>query len=220
LARAHRRAEDDMRKCLLANMVAWSIGAALATPAIGTAAAADFYKAPPAPYVSSGYSWMGPYVGANFGYQWGDLTNSGARPSGIAGGGQAGYNWQYGQFVVGGETDLQFSDSNDVFANYKFSNPWFGTLRGRAGLAMNNILFYGTLGLAYGRGHIDLNGLSEDNMHVGWAGGGGLEVGLTQNWSVRAEYLYIDLSSEGYVLTGANNGLQSNLVRFGVNYRF
>src|ERR1700677_541445 len=197
----------------------WTVSSALFCVLLAsTAGAADFYKAPPAtPY---GYSWMGPYLGANLGYEWGELSNSGAKPSGIAGGFQGGYNWQFGQFVLGAETDLQLSDSNDVFANYKFSNPWFGTLRGRGGLALNNILFYGTLGLAYGRGHVDIGSLGEDNMHVGWAGGGGLEVGLTQNWSVRAEYLYIDLSSEGYVLTGTNNGLQSNLVRFGVNYRF
>ena len=57
---------------------------------------------------------------------------------------QAGYNGQYGQFVFGGETDMQVSDADDTFAPWKFSNPWFGTLRARAGFAMNNMLFYGT----------------------------------------------------------------------------
>jgi outer membrane immunogenic protein len=100
--------------------------AAMALTSTG-AGAADLYRNPspyapgPVPY---GYSWMGPYLGANFGYQWGELSNSGANPSGVAGGFQGGYNWQFGQFVVGGETDIQLSDSNDVFANYKFSNPW------------------------------------------------------------------------------------------------
>jgi outer membrane immunogenic protein len=200
-----------MRKSLFATTAALAL--------ITTAAdAADYYKAPqPVPY---GYSWMGPYVGANFGYQLGQLSNSGADPSGVAGGFQGGYNWQIGQLVFGAETDFQFSDSNGVFAAYKFSNPWFGTVRGRGGFALNNILFYGTLGLAYGRGHVELAGLDEGSMHAGWTGGAGLEVGLTQNWSVKAEYLYIDLSSEGYFLTGTNNGLQSSLMRFGVNYRF
>jgi len=208
-----------MRKGLLITTAARALCSALCSALAASAAgAADFYKAPPpTPY---GYSWLGPYVGANFGYQWGQLTNSGANPAGIAGGFQGGYNWQFGQFVLGAETDIQLSDSNDVFANYKFSNPWFGTLRGRGGIALNNILFYGTLGLAYGRGHVDIGSAGEDNLHVGWTGGAGLEVGLTQNWSVKAEYLYIDLGSETYMLTGTNNGLQSNLVRFGVNYRF
>jgi outer membrane immunogenic protein len=200
-----------MRKCLV-------IGAAALALTTHGACAADMYVSPqPIPY---GYRWMGPYVGANFGYQWGQLSYTRADPSGIAGGFQGGYNWQIGQLVFGAETDFQLSDSNAVFAPYKFSNPWFGTVRGRAGYALNNILFYGTLGLAYGRGHIDLGALGEDNMHVGWTGGGGLEVGLTPNWSVRAEYLYIDLTGQGYVLTGAGNALQSSLMRFGVNYRF
>jgi outer membrane immunogenic protein len=200
------------------------IGAVAAAALTATAAgAADLYRNPP-PYavapIPYGYSWMGPYIGANFGYEWGSLSHSGAKPSGIAGGFQGGYNWQAGQFVLGGEADFQLSDSNDVFANYKFSNPWFGTLRARAGFAMNNILFYGTLGLAYGRGHVDIGSVGEDNFHVGWAAGAGLEVGLSQNWSAKAEYLYIDLGSESYGLTGTSNALTSNLVRLGVNYRF
>ena len=187
--------------------------------------AADVYGSPP-PYAPSpvpvayGYRCMGPYMGANFGYQWGSLSNSGAKPSGVAGGFQGGYNWQFGQFVIGGEADIQLSDSNDVFANYKFSNPWFGTVRGRGGFALNNILFYGTLGLAYGRGHVDIGSVGESNLHVGWTAGAGLEVGLTPNWSVKAEYLYIDLTSESYGLTLTSNALTSNLLRFGVNYRF
>jgi outer membrane immunogenic protein len=74
--------------------------------------------------------------------------------------------------------------------------------------------------LAYGRGHVDIGSVGENNLHGGWTAGGGLEVGLTQNWSVKAEYLYIDLTSETYGLTLNSNALTSNLVRFGVNYRF
>jgi outer membrane immunogenic protein len=186
------------------------------------AGAGDLYSPPPyAPAPVAIYDrWTGPYVGANLGFQWGSLSNSGAKPSGFAGGLEGGYNWQFRQFMWGWEADLQVSDADDVFANYKFSNPWFGTIRGRAGIPLENILFYGTLGLAYGRGHIDLGSLSESNFHVGWTAGAGLEVGLTPNWSVKAEYLFIDLASESYGLTLMNHGLTSNLVRFGVNYRF
>ena len=55
-----------------------------------------------------------------------------------------------------------------------------------------------------------------------WAGrsGGGIEVGLTQNWSAKAEYLYVRLDDRSYVLTGVNNGFSSSVVRLGVNYRF
>jgi outer membrane immunogenic protein len=215
-----------MPRHLEGNMRTGLIGTAAALALTTTAAgAADLYRgsppyasaAPPMPYT---YSWMGPYLGANIGYRWGALSNSGAEPNGVAGGFQGGYNWQIGQFVLGAEADLQLSNASGTFANYKFSNPWFGTVRGRAGYAMNNILFYGTLGLAYGRGHVDIGSVGEDNLHGGWTAGGGLEVGLTRNWSVRAEYLYLDLGTESYGLTGTSNGLTANLVRFGVDYRF
>ena len=191
---------------------------------VAAATAADYggpppYGAPPAPYYTA-FSWLGPYVGGNLGYQSGALSNSGADPAGISGGGQAGYVWQSGQFVFGAETDLQFSNASDTFANYKFSNPWFGTVRGRAGIALNNILFYGTLGLAYGRGQVTLAGLTENNLHTGLAAGAGLEVGLTQNWSAKAEYLYIDFGSEAYGLIGTSTGLTNSVARLGVNYHF
>jgi outer membrane immunogenic protein len=191
-----------------------------ATLLAGSAHAADYYPPPNGQYLANIYNWMGPYVGANFGYKWDNLTNSGAAPGGVAGGLHAGINWQYGQLVFGGETDAQLADDTGTFANYKFSNPWFGTVRGRGGIAMNNILFYGTLGLAYGRGRIDIGSVGSGNIHTGWTAGGGLEVGLTEHFSVRAEYLYIDLGPEFYNVTATSNGLTSNILRFGLTYRF
>ena len=122
--------------------------------------------------------------------------------------------------MLGIEADIQASGANDTFAAYKFSNPWFGTVRGRAGYAMNNVLFYGTGGLAYGGGRVDFGPFNEWQTHFGWTAGAGVEVGLTPNWSAKAEYLYVRLNDRGYVLTGVNNGFQSNVFRLGVNYRF
>jgi outer membrane immunogenic protein len=167
-----------------------------------------------------GSQWRGAYIGGNFGYQWDTLTNSSADPAGFSGGGQAGYNWQIGQFVVGLETDLQASSANATFANYQFSNPWFGTVRGRGGIALNNILFYGTLGLAYGRGQLDVAGVRETNLHTGLAAGFGLEVGLTHNWSVKAEGLFNDYGDQSYAVVGTNSALTNGAAQVGVNYRF
>lgn len=176
----------------------------------------------PRPSPPPSYGWRGPYVGGTLGYQWGDVSHSGSNPSGVAGGALAGYNWQFGQFVFGGETDLQGSDADDTFASWKFSNPWFGTLRARGGFAMNNVMFYGTLGLAYGtlRAQSALSGLGESHLTAGWAGGGGLEVGLLGNWTARAEYLYVNLDKRNFVLDGTTHGIASNLLRLGINYRF
>jgi outer membrane immunogenic protein len=84
------------------------------------------------------------------------------------------------------------------------------------------VLFYGTFGLAYGRvrGENVAIGFTETKVHGGYVVGGGMEVGLTPNWTARAEYLYVDLNSRGYVATGNDNGLESSILRLGVNYRF
>lgn len=166
------------------------------------------------------YSWVGPYIGGNVGYAWGDVTNSLGRPSGVAGGVQGGYTWQFGQFVVGVEGDLQATGASDRFAGWKFSNPWFGTLRGRAGFAMNNILIYGTGGLAFGSVRAEALALSETQGAAGWTVGLGAEVGLTQNWSAKAEYLYVDLNNDRFALTGLPSGYAFSVFRLGMNYRF
>ena len=134
--------------------------AAMAGPARAADLPAPGYYTAPAPL--SGFSWMGPYLGANIGYEWGDVSNNPTKPSGIAGGIEAGYNWQFGQFVTGIETDIQASAASDTFAPWQFTNPWFGTLRGRAGVAIGNVLVFGTAGLAYGSLTVDSPGnLSE-----------------------------------------------------------
>jgi outer membrane immunogenic protein len=201
-------------------MIRFLCGAAAITSA-GAASAADYPRAPYAtPYLVSVHNWSGPYLGGQLGYQWGNTTNDPAQPSGIAGGARGGYNWQTGAFVFGGEAHLNASGAQDRFAAWKFSNPWFGTVRGRLGYAFSNVLVYGTLGLAFGGGHLELGGASESRIHTGWTAGAGMEVALTGAWSARVEYLYVDLSDRPYGLTGTSHGFESSLLRIGVNYRF
>ena len=194
-----------------------------AVAASAAAGAADFGRGP-TPYYSSPtqsyYNWGGLYAGANVGYEWGHVSGTSLDPSGGFGGAQIGYNWQWNQFVLGAEADIQASAADDTFAPWKFSNPWFGTVRARAGYALNNILFYGTVGFAYGALDGQLNALEEDKTLAGWTGGLGLEVGLNSLWSAKAEYLYMDLGDRAYTITGTSNGLSSNLLRFGINYHF
>ena len=167
------------------------------------------------------YSWAGPYLGGNLGYSWGSVDSNPTKPSGFEGGVQAGYNWQTGPWVFGVEGDIQATGAEDTFAPWKFSNPWFGTVRGRGGYAFNNIFFYGTAGLAFGelRGQ-SFFGQTESHTNVGWTVGVGAEFGLTQNWSAKIEYLYVDLDNSNFVVTGASNGYRFGTLRAGVNYHF
>ena len=166
------------------------------------------------------YSWAGPYLGGNLGYEWGTVQNNPTKPSGFVGGVQAGYNWQTGPWVFGVEGDIEATGAEDTFAPWKFSNPWFGTIRGRAGYALNNILFFGTGGLAFGELRGQTFGLTESHTNAGWTLGVGAEVGLSQNWSAKIEYLYVDLANSNFVVTGASNGYRFGTVRAGVNYHF
>ena len=193
--------------------------------ALNAAIAADipggqrpYYQAPAA--ASPYYNWAGFYAGINLGYQWGDVSNTSTQPSGLMGGLQGGYNWQSGQFVFGGETDLNLTAADDTFAPYKFSNPWWGSLRARAGMAWNNVLFYATGGLAYASVKGESAFLSESKTTVGWIIGAGVEMGFSPNWSAKAEYLYMDLADRSYSITGTSNGLTSSVIRLGVNYHF
>jgi len=209
---------------------------AIAVLATGTTAkvrAGDLYYPPPPP--QRGYivnqslidcSWAGPYLGGNLSYDWGKVGNNPTKPSGFAGGIQAGYNWQNGgPWVFGVEGDLQVTGADDTFAPWKFSNPWFGTLRGRAGYAFNNIMFYATAGLAFGELRGETFGLSEAYSSEGWTVGLGTEFRLTEfgfapNWSAKIEYLYVDLSESTFNVTGVSNGYRFGTIRAGVNYHF
>lgn len=182
--------------------------------------AADLSRSYPAPAPYSAFSWAGANFGANLGYQWGSVANSGADPNGFVGGLQLGYNWQMGQFVFGGETDAQLTGADATSGLNKFSIPWFGTLRGRAGVAVNNMLFYGTGGLAYGAGRVETVGGTETHSHFGWTAGVGAEVAMAPNWSAKIEYLFVNLAGEHYGLTGLDHDFASNLLRFGFNFRF
>ena len=207
-----------MKKTLFAaSLTAMALAAGAAVAADLPRGQAPYYSAPA---MSGLYNWSGPYAGLNIGYEWGKVTNTTGEPSGLMGGGQVGYNWQSGQFVFGAETDIQLSGADDTFAPWKFANPWFGTLRGRAGVAFNNVLLYATLGLAYGELKGTFLALDETKTEVGWAGGVGAEYGFTPNWSARVEYLYMDLASRSFSITGTDNGLHANMLRLGVNYHF
>jgi outer membrane immunogenic protein len=204
------------------------------------------------------FSWAGFYIGANGGYGWstssdqlGDLTGGrtfqGLSPKGGFAGGQWGYNWQAQQVVFGLESDLQWSDIRDTGTNapgggvvagaYESRLRWFGTSRIRLGLANDRTLIYGTAGLAAGRIRNDvfyatLVEYNVDRTAYGYVLGGGVEWAWAANWSVKAEYQWINLKLNDPILTTVLGIAWSSFpgatvredafhtVRLGVNYRW
>jgi outer membrane immunogenic protein len=215
-------------------MMSRSVLAALALTGVGVAAsaqAADLPYYPPAPgpaYVATPQSfydpncWAGPYLGGNFGFAWGSVDHNQTNPSGFVAGVQGGYNWQVpsSPWLFGLEGDIQVAGAEDTFAPWKFSNPWFGTLRGRVGYTFSNVLLYGTAGLAFGELRGETFGLSESHNNAGWTLGFGAEYLFAPKFSAKIEYLYVDLNNSNFSITGAGNGFQFGVVRAGINYHF
>jgi outer membrane immunogenic protein len=126
------------------------------------------------------------------------------------------------------------------------SSRWLSTNRVRLGITNGPGLFYATGGLAVARIEFsdlvlisDLPGpplanvVTSSNTKVGWTAGGGIEWLLFSNWSVKAEYLYVDLGSVTNVSVNTFNpnpanptsiththNLREQIARVGLNYRF
>jgi outer membrane immunogenic protein len=252
-------------KCFL------SVGVAMLALGGTAAMAADIPPAPAykAPAVAPLYNWTGWYIGVNGGGAFGqddpvivrETFNGGpfsagtwpgsARfgaldPTGGFGGGQFGYNWQAGSWVLGLEADFQGArirnrqtvtlpyidptDSITVSTNDKLD--WFGTVRGRLGYAWDRLLVYGTGGFAYGRVQDTLNmsdtfgflaTATTSSTRTGYAVGGGVEYAFGSNWSAKIEYQYINLGSTALSATefttfGAPSGFAiASKVKFDYN---
>ena len=244
--------DHHMKKILLSSVALLGLSAA--------AFAADLpsRRAAPAPYVAVPvFTWTGFYVGVNAGYGFSDnnrndyygttVYSDESSRDGFVGGGQIGYNYQIGQFVIGVETDLQFADLNHKRNDYSLTTgtygyssqgiDWFGTVRGRLGFAFDRALVYGTGGFAYGGG--DNNDSyyagtttyygNRDKTRTGWVAGGGVEYAFTPNFTGKIEGLYVSLDRDNNNYYGAvpaaygygrNNEDSFAVIRAGLNYKF
>jgi outer membrane immunogenic protein len=194
--------------------------------------------------------WTGFYLGVNSGYNFGKSDARytdplfspyaiGSNPDGWSVGLQAGANYQFkNRIVVGLEGEFSYvdvSDSIDDLASaglrqrpgnsIKTSSDYAGTLRARLGYAAGRFLPYLTAGGAGADAKVSATDgfLSESQFLLGWTVGGGIEYALDKNWSVKVEYLYVDLGRHtwfGGKLWESSSLLTSNTVRLGVNYKF
>ena len=202
----------------------------------GAAGAADMSARPAytkAPMMSPAINWTGFYIGAMGGYAAEAANDSLAIKGGFAGG-TLGYNWQSGMLVLGVEADAAWADISRsasaaglVTVTDKVQS--LGTVRGRVGAAFNQILLYGTGGVAFVDNKLSANALgvalSDSKVHTGWVAGAGIEWMFAHAWSVKAEYLYRHFDSQTYFRTQLPPGIASdtlalNSVQVGINYHF
>ncbi len=195
-------------------------------------------------YGQSGYDWSGAYIGGHVGYGWGGASNDFLHvvtltwdPDGdiayqsVTGGLQAGYQQQHGNMVFGVEADLGLGrfvgdDSQAAGRINEIEINALGTLRGRLGWAADNLLVYGTAGLAaasFAKREAGDPPIAAQ-LATGWTAGGGAELALDEHWRVRAEYLHIRLGDvETFIPAGYRhraNAPSVNLLRAGISYSF
>jgi outer membrane immunogenic protein len=202
-----------------------SASIAIAAAISSTAVFADGYRGRPVYAAPPIANWTGFYFGANLGGAWsgvdwsnvnfanvpliGERFNEGA--SGFIGGGQIGYNQQFGNIVLGVEATLSGADLNRDFHSILFPALNFSadihsiaTVTGRFGVAGPQWLFYGKAGWAGAQ--IDLSGHNTDPLapdrfkfddwRNGWTLGVGLEYKVARNVSFGLEYSFIELNNE------------------------
>ncbi len=201
-------------------IIAGLIGAAGAFPAL----AAD----PPGPvptFTSSSFDWTGFYAGLHIGYGWGDVDIAGGAINvdvdGILGGGQIGYNWQTDQWVWGIEGDISAAGMDGATGAVTADEEWIATIRGRVGYTWDQWLLFASAGVAFTGVEAAAGGIADDNTHTGWTAGAGIEYGFNQNWTMRAEYLYIDFDDEFYAVAGGVPAeKEDHIFRIAMNYIF
>jgi len=187
--------------------------------------------------------WQGLYWGLSGGYGWGDSDSSSdaigsasTDPEGFLASATVGYNMLLGSnLLLGLEGDLGVmdisTDDKDLGGGQIFRTsfgPLWGTLRGRAGIAMGPLLLYGTGGFAFANlddVSLDFQGeeASDSELRAGWVAGGGGEFAFNDSVSAKVEYLHMDFGSTDGLTSGSQGFSFDNkvdLVRAGLNFRF
>ncbi len=171
--------------------------------------------------------------------------------SGFLGGVHVGYNWQSGGFVFGGEAELGYLglDDSGQYGPYIGVRPGdsvasvesdlYASLTARAGYAFDNFLVYakgGVAGLNTEVSFTDTNatgttlvsGTTADEFLFGYTIGGGVEVGLSERLTLKAEYMFMDFEDISHTAVsggGANFNFTHELdeihtVKLGISYRW
>lgn len=248
-----------MSKLFHTAAVAAALALSMAANAAEVGARPPVY-APPPIYVAPPFSWTGFYLGANIGGAWGrrnvtdslfglSLSNNANNNGAFIGGGQLGFNYQFGNFVLGIEGDFDGIANTNTAANgvvgpgigtilLTSNNRWITTLAARFGVTYDHWLFYGKAGGGWvGNDNFTITNTatgasitgSNNGSNSGWLVGAGIEWAFADNWSAKVEYDYLGLRSRtitvpaGGFLAGDTFTIGNpnvQMVKFGVNYLF
>lgn len=170
--------------------------------------------------------WDGPYIGVMGGAEWlksnldfGATSASRTKAGGLVGT-FAGYNMQMSNdIVLGLEGDFSYNWNKATRAGTDFGTDWQGSIRARAGYAMDNALIYGAAGWTVTRGYIDPPAGDKGTKSLnGYTLGLGVDYKFTNNMFARAEYRFNDYGSEKIKSVDFNP--QQHQVIFGLGYKF
>ena len=148
--------------------------------------------------------------------------------SSFIGGIEGGDRYQFGKLVIGWEADMVWGDSNGtstttfgpviapaIFTRTITANTkWEGTATSTVGIAHDRWLVYGKAGVAWAKTDFTENwalvgipffsgtGSTSDRNNVGWTVGTGVEWAIWNNWSIKAEYDYLDFGNKTAAING------------------
>ncbi len=155
------------------------------------------------------FAWSGFFVSPLINYQSADFHGLGGRmlkqAHGFTLGGEAGYNFQAGQFVLGPAADLSYSfvqAGGNGFGplGTKADIGFIGSVRARAGYAIDRFLIYATGGLAFGEIQVKnrLSFISANQTTGGWTAGGGVQYLWSNEAIFQLEYRRLSLEDQNY----------------------
>jgi outer membrane immunogenic protein len=207
------------------------------------------------PFAAPLYDWTGFYIGGHLGAGWSTVTATDriggafaplagsvdiSSNAGFLGGGQLGYNLQTGPWLFGIEGDFSYTDIHGKTttiaapANVGLTSRlnWLGTVTGRIGYAWDRTLLYAKAGVAFGDFTLGITPptvavFDSKDTRTGWTVGAGAEYALWDNWSIKAEYNYLDLGTRTVTATSpagaaitADAKVTEHMIKLGANYRF
>ncbi|MEP9352637.1 outer membrane beta-barrel protein [Xanthobacter sp. KR7-65] len=219
---------------------------------VASGGAADLAAKAKAPAAAPG-SWTGFYIGAYTGAAivdswWGSASGPLSlspiqtqeklgTASGAVIGGQIGYNYQIGSYLLGVEADIGTGSLYSVMRCGRVfqsactaDTDMLGTVAARLGYAFDNMLIYGKAGLAVAHDDYTLSGntysgtFTGAQTRTGWTVGAGVEMALTPSLSAKAEYAYLDFGSSsadlanGFVPASISVAQSAQMVKLGLNW--